>query len=204
MESGELMPKKQLDDTTLEAIAEIICGSGQGAGGGAAYGSLGPYRSKSEIHSFFNRATVEPKGQSSTRKWFVLESLQSLNVEPTGDLLPTSLEKVLLRLASPEEYRGDSATTRSVIDYLNNILQVEGMEIVLSGIEPELRQKSPGITPIKPIKAQRIEAPDFSRLVLDPSLARILTSWRSTNGKVLSVREREWIYDILRLQRSSV
>jgi len=73
------MPKKRLDATTLEAIAEIICGSGQGAGGGPAYGTPGPYRSKSEIHSFFARVGVDPKGESSTRKWFVLESLQVLN-----------------------------------------------------------------------------------------------------------------------------
>ena len=56
MESRGLMPKKRLDDTTLEAISEIICGSGQGAGGGPTYRAPGPYRSKSEIHSFFNRS----------------------------------------------------------------------------------------------------------------------------------------------------
>jgi hypothetical protein len=169
------MPKKRLDATTLEAVAEIICGSGQGAGGGPTYGTPGPYRSKSEIHSFFARAGVDPKGESSTRKWFVLESLQALNAEAKGDLLPTSLEKVLLRLANPKEYRGDSETIRSVTGYLNNLLQIEGIEIVLSGIEPELREKSPGVTPVKPVKAQRIDPPDFSRLALDPSLARILT-----------------------------
>ena len=69
------MAIKKLEDTTLEAIAEIICGSGQGSGGGASYEAPGPYRSKSEIDTFFNRAGVAPKGESSTRKWFVLESL---------------------------------------------------------------------------------------------------------------------------------
>ncbi|MEW6374194.1 MAG: hypothetical protein AB1502_00175, partial [Thermodesulfobacteriota bacterium] len=159
------MPKKRLDDTTLEAIAEIICGSGQGAGGGLAYDSPGPYRSKSEIHSFFSRAGVEPTGQSSTRKWFVLESLQDLNRDPIGNLLPALLERVLLRLGNPKEYRGDAETTQKLIDYLNKILQVEGFEIMLSGVEPNLREKSPGIAPPKTTKAQIIPPPNFENLV---------------------------------------
>ncbi len=83
---------KRLDDSTLEAIAETICGAGEGAGGG--YESSGPYRSKSEIYKFFERAEVEPQGISSTRKWFVLESLQAflssslyeLHIEGLGKL----------------------------------------------------------------------------------------------------------------------
>jgi hypothetical protein len=168
------MPKKRLDDTTLEAIAETICGSGQGAGGGPSYGSPGPYRSKSEIHTFFSRAGVEPKGQSSTRKWFVLESLQELNREPIGNLLPASLERVLLRLGNPKEYRGDAETTQTVIDYLNIVLQVEGIEIALSGVQPNLRERSPDVAPSKTIKAQIIAPPNFDQLVSDPILAKIL------------------------------
>jgi hypothetical protein len=169
------MPKKRLDATTLEAIAEIICGSGQGTGGGPAYGTPGPYRSKSEIHSFFARSGVDPKGESSTRKWFVLESLQVLNKEVSGDLLPSSLESVLLRLGNPKEYRGDAEATQSVINHLNKILGVEGLEVVLSGVQPILREKSPEVAVVKPAKTQRVPAPHFDRLVADASLAQILT-----------------------------
>lgn len=169
------MPKQRLDDTTLEAISEIICGSGQGSGGGATYGSPGPYRSKSEINSFFDRAGVDPKGQSSTRKWFVLESLQVLNREPVGNLLPLPLENVLLRLANPKEYRGDPEVTQSVIDYLNNVLQVEGFELFLTGVKPALKEKSPEVAPVKPAKTQHVPPPKFDLLVADPSLAEILT-----------------------------
>src|SRR5579883_2749844 len=90
---------RPLDGTTLEVIAETICG-GSAGGGGANYSTPGPYRSKSEIISFFGRVGVQPRGESSTRKWFVLESLQYLNQHSTADL-----ESVLLRLASPLEYR---------------------------------------------------------------------------------------------------
>jgi len=169
------MPKKRLDDTTLEAISEIVCGSGQGAGGGPTYGTPGPYRSKSEIHSFFNRAGDDPRGESSTRKWFTLESLQALNAETKGDLLPTSLEKVLLRLANPKEYRGDAETTQTVIDYLNIVLQAQGIEIAFSGVQPNLRERSPDVAPSKKtIKAQIIAPPNFDQLVSDPILAKIL------------------------------
>ncbi len=168
------MPNKRLDNTTLEAISELICGAGQGAGGGPTYEAPGPYRSKSEIYAFFNRAEVVPKGESSTRKWFVLESLHALNKELTGHLLPTSLERVILRLANPKEYRGEEETTRKVIDHLNKILTVEGIEIVLDGVHPVLREKSPGVAPDKPKKQEHIPPPDFYKLVSDPSLAKIL------------------------------
>ena len=96
---------KRLDDSTLDAIAEAICGQGDGAGGG--YTAPGPYRTKTQIFDFFRRADVDPKGMSSTRKWFVLESLQAINGAP-------QLDNVLKRLASPKEYRGDAAATQAV------------------------------------------------------------------------------------------
>lgn len=157
---------KRLDDSTLEAIAETICGAGEGAGGG--YESSGPYRSKSEIYKFFERAEVEPQGISSTRKWFVLESLQAFNAT-------ISLDKVLLRLASPREYRGDSETTQKVIDQLNQVLQIEGLEVVLLGVEPQIREKTPSVSAPKP-KERPIEAPpNFQKLVSDATLADILS-----------------------------
>ena len=54
----------------------------------------------SEIDTFFERAGVAPQGQSGTRKWFVLESLQLMN--GTNDL-----EKALVRIVSPREYSRD-------------------------------------------------------------------------------------------------
>lgn len=160
---------KRLDDSTLEAIAETVCGAGQGAGGGTTYGSPSPYRTKSEIHSFFQRAGVQPQGTSSTRKWFVLESLQAVNGTP-------DLESVLKRLASPKEYRGDATVTHAVTSHLNQILQVEGLELELAGVEPQIRERRAAASVSKP-KDTPIEAPpDFGRLVQDSSLADILTS----------------------------
>lgn len=158
---------KTIDDSTLEAIAETVCGSGQGAGGGPAYGSPGPYRTMSEIHSFFQRAGVQPQGMSSTRKWFVLESLQGIN----GTL---HLESVLKRLISPKEYRGDALVTQAVMDHLNQILQVEGLELIVVGVDPQIRERKAVISAPKAKEAQIEISPNFERLVQDPSLADIL------------------------------
>lgn len=157
---------KPLDDSTLEVIAETICGGS--AGGGSGYMSPGPYRTMGEIHAFFRRVGVTPKGESSTRKWFVLETLQHLNRQSTADL-----EQVLLRLASPLEYRNDTATMHEVIDHLNRVLQVEGLEVVLEGVSPRLRQKAATVAPPKPV-FKREPAPDFRRMVSDAVLADIL------------------------------
>ena len=121
---------KWVDESTLETIAELVCGSG---GGSSEYLTPGPYRSMWEIISFFNRAGVQPQGLSSTRKWFVLESLQSGNGAD-------DLEKVLLRLASPREYRGDYVLLHSVVEHANRVLRLDGLEIVLIEGEPELRE----------------------------------------------------------------
>lgn len=155
----------RLDDTTLEAVAEAICGAGDGSGGG--YDSPGPYRTKTQITDFFRRANVQPKGQSSTRKWFVLESLQAINGTP-------ELDRVLLRLASPKEYRGDANATRAVVDHLNQLLHVEGWEITVLGVEPQFRRCQPGASAPKPKHPTPEEPPDFLRLVQDSSLAEIL------------------------------
>ena len=156
---------KPLDDSTLEAIAESVCGAGEGAGG--RYEAPGPYRTKTQICDFFRRADVDPQGMSSTRKWFALEVLQSIN----GTY---QLEKVLKRLASPKEYRGDAAMTQSVTEHLNKILQVEGLELVLIGVEPQIRERKATASAPKPKTSLPEAPPDFGLLVQDPSLADIL------------------------------
>ena len=157
---------KKIDDSTLEVVAELICGSDGGSGSG--YDTPGQYRTMGEIHRFLRRAEVAPQGQSGTRKWFVLESLRLVNGT-------NALENVLLRLASPKEYPGNSAVRKDVEDYLNNVLQVEGLEVSLLGVDPVLRER----TASAPVPKQREPpvqvAPDFYRLVQDDSLADVLS-----------------------------
>jgi len=164
---------KRLDDSTLEAIAETICGAGEGAGGG--YNAPGPYRSKTQICDFFRRAGVDPRGMSSTRKWFVLESLQVLNGT-------SQIDGVLKRLASPKEYRGDATVTQAVTDHLNQILQVEGLELAVVGVEPHIRERTATASVPKPKETPVEVAPDFGRLVQDSSLADLLEVDKQSSG----------------------
>ena len=168
------MPRKKLDASTLEVIAETICGGGGGGSGAAEYTAPGGYRSKSEICAFFSRANVPARGQSSTRKWFVLESLQDLNQETGGDLVSGALEKAILRLANPQEYRGDMQITQAVMDHLNRVLTLEGLEVVLDGVRPRLREVQAGVPPQKPKGSVHEPPPDFARLGVEPRLAEIL------------------------------
>ena len=82
---------------------------------------------------------------------------------------------MLRRLASPKELQGDAYLMRSVIEHLNQILMVEGLEIVLSGIEPRVRARTAAVARSQS-KDQVVEtSPDFARLIADASLAEILT-----------------------------
>jgi len=156
---------KSLDSSTLEAIAEVICGAGEGSGGG--YTTPGPYRTKWQIQEFFQRAGVAPQGESSTRKWYTLESLQAVSGTD-------ALQRVILRLASPKEYRGDAEVTATVTQHLNQILQVEGLEIALVGVDPVLRARTATAAPPKAKERPVEAAPDFGRIVTDGALADIL------------------------------
>ena len=157
---------KRLDESTLEALAECICGSGAGAGGG--YARPGPYRTMGQIHDFFRRAGIRPVGTSSTRKWFVLESLEAINGSGR-------LEHVLRRLANPKEYHGDAELTTSVIEHLNQVLIVEGLELTLQGVDARVQEIEAAVAPSRPKDRLGDDAPDFARLVADSSLADILT-----------------------------
>ena len=155
---------QNLDDNTLESIAELICGAD---GMGDSYQAPGPYRSMGKILDFFDRAKVRPQGEHGTRKWFVKESLQAINGTD-------ALECVIQRLASPHEYRNDLETHRDVLAYLNRNLQLDGLEIRLSGIDPYLRRIAPSVPNAESKTETSIPPPDFSQVVGSGALADIL------------------------------
>ena len=82
---------KRLDASIIETVAETICGSSSDEE--QTFSPTGTYRTMSEIRAFFDRAGIKPSGQSSTRKRFVIESLESVNGT-------TGLERILSRLSS--------------------------------------------------------------------------------------------------------
>ena len=65
---------KLIDESVLEAIADLICGSHGSIG--AERTTMSWYRTMSEIQTFFERSEVSPQGQFGSRKQFVFESLK--------------------------------------------------------------------------------------------------------------------------------
>lgn len=150
-----------MDAQTIEAIADLICGDIKGA----------PlYRKGHEITRFFSAAGVPRTHDGSTRKWWTLQTLNSCNGK--------ELTAIVLRLASPKEYRGDVAQTTQAVEFLNRLLILEGLKIVLDGIEPKLvtakaefilKKEKPNEPELKPLPA-----PNFASLNLDLGVGELL------------------------------
>jgi hypothetical protein len=156
---------KKLDQQTLDALADLICGD------------AGPfYRRGWELAGFFRRASLScPDHDGSTRKWWALERLREFN--ETAE----SLENVILRLANPREYKGDSDITHQVIAALNKILAIEGLQVHLAGVIPKLIVTEPSLPPSKEKTVLSLEPPDFADITNDPTLGAILTErWNAS------------------------
>jgi hypothetical protein len=151
-----------MDDQSLEAIAELICGDN------AATAPL--YRSSSMLTRFFASAGLSRfQHDGSTRKWWTLDALKSCS--------PDELRAVIRRLASPREYRGDAKATKLALETLNRILQLEGLKV-------ELRNAQPTMIPV-PIdfdmgtdadehELKPLPPPDFTALGLDVGVGPLL------------------------------
>lgn len=159
-----------LDNDTLEALAELICGDS------------GPYYRRGwQLPIFFRSAGLQcPDHDGTTRKWWTLDRLQEYNIDPS------KIEKVILRLANPKEYPRQHHIAKKVIKELNYILSIEGLEVYLDGIEPKIKEVPPSISEPDKIESAQdfiIETPDFDKLTNDSGLASILKyRWKEINN----------------------
>ena len=121
MFTGHTEGHSTVDEQALEALAEFICGDDE-------Y-TAPVYRSGSMLTRFFQAAGL-PRfvHDGSTRKWWTLNALQQCT--------PDELRKVILRLASPREYRSDAPSTKKAINTLNHIFQLEGLRIDFKNGQP--------------------------------------------------------------------
>lgn len=157
------------DEKTLDKIADIICGDILKSKYCEDDDSDCPfYRKGSEISRFFQNAGLECEPHDgSTRKWWALELLKEYNNDSS------EIEKILLRLASPLEYNGKDVT-ETVIEELNDILFAEGYKIKLNGVAPSILKINSGDVEEKLEIAKNIPTVDFSNLVNDKQLSKIL------------------------------
>ena len=149
-----------MDESTLDRIAEFICGNGE---------DHPVYRSSSKITAFFERAGLSQFiHDGSTRQRWVLDRLKECSRE--------QLAIILKRLASPKEYGGDKNIIKKVLNQLNEILYIEEFRIKLDGIEPKFEKITINYSDEVEVddKLQPLPAPDFLSLGLEPGVGEIL------------------------------
>lgn len=152
------MPMRLLDENTLEIVAEAICDTD------------GPnHRQYWQLPKFFRRAgwaDVPEYDQEFERgrKWWTLDRL----LERRADT--DAITQVLCRLADPREYRDAPDDAQRVAGELNEVLALEGLQLVYrSGrpviIERESALRSPAVPAPVDLKA------DVGDIVSDVVLA---------------------------------
>ncbi|MDE2421215.1 MAG: hypothetical protein KGO49_08580 [Gammaproteobacteria bacterium] len=154
-----------MDESTLDKIAEIICGNGE---------QYPEYRSSAKLTEFFARAGV-PRfvHDGTTRQRWVLACLNNCSRD--------ELAKVLKRLVSPKEYAGNKTKISQALKSLNEATYVEGFRIKLDGLEAkferiEINFEEDSIDELKPLPP-----PDFMNLGLEAGIGEILQSrWIET------------------------
>lgn len=148
-----------MDESTLDKIAEIICGNGP---------HCPVYRSSSQLTGFFARAGLSRfVHDGSTRQRWVLECLKACTRE--------ELANALKRIASPREYAGDKEKIAQALKAINEATYVEGFRLKIEGVEPKFERisidynveaQSEGLTPLP--------TPDFLALDLEPGIGETL------------------------------
>ena len=149
-----------MDESTLDKIAEIICGNGP---------QYPIYRSSSQLTAFFSRAGL-PRfvHDGSTRQRWVLDCLKGCTRE--------ELAGVLKRLASPREYGGDKEQITQALKTINEATYVEGFRVKLVGIEPTFEKVDVSYdTPQEQEELKPQPPPDFLALNLEPGIGEILS-----------------------------
>jgi len=147
-----------MDESTLENLANLICGDEKGP----------VHRSGSELSGFFRRAGLPRfEHDGSTRKSWTLDTLQSCQ--------PREIKKVIERLASPKEYGGDPEKITEAVEQLNQILATEGLKVELDGGDPRI-VSSNEVTylPRESDEREPLPRPDFSALNVESEVAELL------------------------------
>ena len=180
------MKMRSLDNSTLDEIADIICGDSllQKYYNGDENYSNKFYRKGSQLSKFFKNAGLGSSHDGSTRKTWTLDQLVKYNNDPS------KIEMIILRLANPLEYHNIDVT-KTIIEELNQILFAEGYEVSLNKNVPYIHSINTTI-PNKEENRKHFDKVCFNDLVDDPKLIKVLEfRWNeieicSLNGAHLS------------------
>ncbi|WP_441003818.1 hypothetical protein [Pseudocolwellia agarivorans] len=151
-----------MNESTLNNIAELICGNGD---------NDPEYRSSSKLTSFFDKAGLSNfVHDGSTRQKWVLEKLKECN--------RSQLASVLKRLVTPIEYKGDKDKIHRALIKLNEIVYIEGFKVKLEGVTPKFEKIVVDFSPNDKSRNELhiSEVPCFLALGLEEGIGEILRS----------------------------
>ena len=133
----------------LRPLAVLICGD------------KGPiYRKGWQLPGFFHDAGLDcPEYKGSTRADWTEARLQEYNQDPD------QMTKVLVQLADPHEYVGNTDALREALDKLNHILEVEGLRVIVKGPLAQIQTIEPVTEPGTEELLEQVE--DLKYLLLD-------------------------------------
>lgn len=112
----------ELDGKVINRLAELICGDDTLA-----------YRTGYQLTQFFEAAGWRRVGEvDGGRLAWVQRTLRARRADSDA------LRAVLLRLADPREYLDDEDTRIKVVQELNELIALEGLQVVYDGTRPRL------------------------------------------------------------------
>lgn len=150
-----------MDDSTLETLAELICGDDE---------RMPVRRSGPQLTEFFRRSGLTKfRHHGPTRRTWVRDSLRRCS--------DAELEAVVLRLADPREYGGDRQKVNLALDSLNQALSLEGIEVSIADGRPLLHRVPVTLVAHDAPRSANPppQIPNFGALHMEPKIERVLT-----------------------------
>lgn len=117
----------KLSKRTLTELSEMICG---GAGGAGFEWKNFRYRSSTYLTEFFTNCDMEFVHDGSTRKWWVLDVLEQLNIGlASNQQLPADgILRVIQELMDPTDFERESLDKDAALIDLNMVLGRDGFQ----------------------------------------------------------------------------
>jgi len=158
---------KKFDDSTLLALTSLVYGFDKKVEWGL---------NERGVANFLRRTRVLDDSVSKLTQEQFLDFLRRLNNDETNGLVNPVIEAILKRICDIKEHQGSVRVHERALGRLNDLLCPEGLEIVLDGVTPILREIEPKLPARQRPSAQTVPSPGFSNLVKDPRLAEMLVS----------------------------
>jgi hypothetical protein len=118
--SKAVPPKAPFSLQSIEALVEAVTGGE----GNAGVPQIGKYRTRSQLNAFLAQAGIRCSGGSRVPS--VREALQSANSLPADR---PQLFQLLEAVANPAEYLNEPELGHAVVQYLNDRLRFDGLEL---------------------------------------------------------------------------